>query len=82
MASVMSMAMSSLMQVPSGIGGSVALITFAIWHRRFESVSGANFYRQNKERCGPSAVREIQTNTKYERERFLRRLYRDSKGVG
>ena len=37
MTSAMSMAMS-LMQVPSGIGDSAAIIAFATWHRRSGSV--------------------------------------------
>ena len=37
MKSAMSVAMS-LMQVPSGIGGSASTIAFANWHRRFGSV--------------------------------------------
>ena len=37
MTSVMSVAMS-LMQVPSGIGGSASTIVFATWHRRCGSV--------------------------------------------
>ena len=37
MTSAMSVAMS-LMQVPSGIGGSASTIAFATWHRRFGSV--------------------------------------------
>ena len=36
MTSAISVAMS-LMQVPSGIGGSAATIAFATWHRRFGS---------------------------------------------
>ena len=37
MTSAISVAMS-LMQVPSGIGGSASTIGFATWHRRFGSV--------------------------------------------
>ena len=37
MTSAMSVAMS-LMQIPSGIGGSASTLAFATWHRRFESV--------------------------------------------
>ena len=38
MTSAMSVAMSLMMQVPSGVGGSASTIAFATWKRRFGSV--------------------------------------------